>query len=256
MLRFLRERRRHEVTSQPFPEAWLGYLQENVPYYAMLAPTEQTKLRDDLRILIAEKNWEGCGGLTLTDEMRVTIAAQASVLLLGLDHDYYPTVESILVYPEGYVAPDRQRGPDGVVDAWPSARLGEAWLRGPIVLSWSDAEIGGSNSEDGHNVVYHEFAHKLDMNDGAADGVPLLHDQAEVEQYASVMSAEFDHLVRHSGQDQAKVLDKYAATNAAEFFAVCTEAFFEKPVRMRDQHPALYRVLRDYYRQDPAGRLD
>lgn len=248
------ERRRAEIREQPFPEEWLGYLEKNVAHYRYLSEIEQATLRDDLRILMKEKTWEGGGGLELTAEMQVTIAAEASLLLLGLDHEYYPNVESIVVYPQDYVAPARTRDPSGVVDEYGSTRLGEAWDNGPVLLSWSDARDGGRNPTDGHNVVLHEFAHKLDMRDGVADGVPKL-DDAQYETWAEVMSAEFQALVAQTEKGHKSLLDSYGATNAAEFFAVATECFFEKSVLMREHHPRLYSVLRAYYHQDPAHRI-
>lgn len=253
---WFRDRRRKELLAQPFPEAWLAYLQNNVAHYAYLSDAERKKLQDDLRILIAEKNWEGCDGLTLIDEIKVTVAGQACLLLLGLDHDYYPDVESILVYPSGYVAPMRTVGPGGIVQEGQSARLGEAWGRGmPVVISWADAYNGGRNPVDGRNVVLHEFAHKLDLEDGSANGVPELENDPQYETWAEVMSAEYHDLVERSEHGQATLLNAYGATNAAEFFAVATECFFEKSQRMEREHPRLYDVLRGFYRQDPAARI-
>jgi Mlc titration factor MtfA (ptsG expression regulator) len=248
-------RRREEIREQPFPERWLAYLEKNVGHYPSLTESEQATLRADLRILIAEKTWEGGGGLELTEEMQVTIAAEASLLLLGLDHEFYPNVESIVVYPQDYVAPSKSRDPSGVVDEYGSTRLGEAWDNGPVVLSWSDARADSLNPTDGHNVVLHEFAHKLDMRDGAADGVPKLKDDEQYEAWAEVMSQEFAELVEQTEKGHKSLLDSYGATNPAEFFAVATECFFEKSVLMEERHPRLYKVLRDFYHQDTASRM-
>jgi Mlc titration factor MtfA (ptsG expression regulator) len=249
------EHRREEIREQPFPEEWLGYLEKNVAHYRCLSESEQATLRDDLRILLKEKTWEGGGGLELTAEMQVTIAAEASLLLLGLDHEYYPNVESIVVYPRDYIAPARTRDPSGVVDEYGSTRLGEAWDIGPVLLSWSDARSGSINPTDGHNVVLHEFAHKLDMRDGTADGVPKLEDDAQYDSWAEVMSKEFQELVAQTEKGHKSLLDSYGTTNAAEFFAVATECFFEKSVLMQAQHPRLYAALRAFYHQDPASRM-
>ncbi len=255
MFAWFANRRREEIREQPFPEAWLGYIEKNVGHNAYLSESDQATLRDDLRILISEKTWEGGGGLELTEEMQVTIAAEASLLLLGLDHEFYPNVESIVVYPKDYVAPARTRDPSGVVDEYGSTRLGEAWDNGPVVISWSDAQAGSINPTDGHNVVLHEFAHKLDMRDGAADGVPKLADDAQYETWAEVMSAEFQELVAQTEKGHKSLIDSYGATNPAEFFAVTTECFFEKPVLMQEHHARLYTALRDFYHQDPAARM-
>jgi Mlc titration factor MtfA (ptsG expression regulator) len=249
------EHRRQRVVEPPFPEEWLEVLNRNMPVYALLIADEQSRLRDDLRILLAEKSWEGCGGLELTDEIKVTIAAQACLLTLNRKHDYFANVESILVYPTDYHARDRRRDASGVVDETISDRLGEAWSNGPIVLSWFDVQKGGSNPDDGSNVVYHEFAHKLDVTDGEMNGVPLLDDDAQVATWAEVMHAEFENLVAAVEKGHETLLDPYGATNAAEFFAVATECFFEKPMQMLHRHPHLYHVLQGYYHQDPAARL-
>lgn len=247
--------RDHHLLAEPFPSAWLGYLQSNVSLYQTLPAEEQERLRDDLRLLVAHKSWEGCRGLALTEEMQVTIAAQACLLLLGFEgRDLFPNVESILLYPAGYVATARTMSPGGVIYESESARLGEAWSRGPVILSWPDALAGGRNAADGRNVVLHEFAHKLDFRDGAADGVPPLPEAGQYETWASVMSAEYAALVAQSQAGQETLLDWYGATDAAEFFAVATECFFEKPADLAHSHPALYEVLRSYYRQDPAQR--
>ncbi|HLJ56823.1 MAG TPA: M90 family metallopeptidase [Chthonomonadaceae bacterium] len=251
---WIREHHRKELLAAPFPAEWAGYLERNVSHYALLNQEERAKLQDDLRVFAHEKSWEGCGGFEMTDEARVTIAGLACLLVLARPHDYFANVESILVYPTGYVARDRAVGPDGVVREGPSARLGEAWRNGPVVLSWLDVKTGAMNGQDGRNVVLHEFAHKLDLTDGSANGVPRLKDDAQYEQWADVMSAEYERLVRDVEHGHATLLDEYAATNAAEFFAVATECFFEKSPQMRETHADLYEVLKAFYNQDPAER--
>ena len=245
---WLRQRRRRELLATPFPAPWLPYLRDRVPLYTLLTQAEQAKLRDDLRVFTAKHPWEGCGGLNVTDEMKVTIAAQACLLILNIEHDYFSRVPSILVYPSGYSAPAKRLNPDGTIGHGPG-RLGEAWYRGPVILAW-DAVL--QSGRDGQNVVLHEFAHQLDFLDGYADGTPPLPSREAYRRWHEVMAAEYDRLVCESAHGRARVLDAYGATNPAEFFAVATEAFFEKPLPLRDRHPALYAVLRDYYRQDPA----
>jgi Mlc titration factor MtfA (ptsG expression regulator) len=254
MFAWLTEHRRRSILAEPFPEEWLNILSRDMPVYARLTPEEQSQLRDLMRIFIAEKNWEGCGGLTLTDEIKVGIAGQACLLILHFDREIYPNVESILVYPNAFVVNIPNTGPGGVVDESPHGLLGEAWQTGPVIVSWADARSGGMNTHDGRNVVYHEFAHKLDMRDGSADGVPRLEDDARYEEWARVMSAEYADLVKRAEHHQQSLLDPYGAVNAAEFFAVATECFFERSVRMRETHPDLYEVLQGFYRQDPASR--
>ncbi len=223
---------RRELLAQPFPVSWLGYLSANVTQYRSLSNDEQRKLGDITRILIAEKSWEGCGGLALTEEVQVTIAAQAALLVLGFEGEYYRNVETILVYPQGFLVTVRRPGVGGVIEEQTVPYAGEAALRGPVVISWADARRGGIEAGDGHNVVLHEFAHKLDMRDGAADGAPYLRDGAQVEAWSRVMSAEYQNLVEAIAAGAPTLIDPYGATNAAEFFAVATERFFELPRRM------------------------
>ena len=242
---------RREILAQPFPIAWLDYVSANVAYYRHLPNAEQEKLCDITRILIAEKSWEGCGGLALTDEIQVAIAAQAALLVLGFEDEYYLNVETILVYPQGFLVKTQRRGVGGMIVEQTVPYAGEAALQGPVVISWADVRQAGG----GRNVVLHEFAHKLDMRDGAADGAPYLQDAAQIETWARVMSAEYQALVEQTAAGLPTLLDAYGATNAAEFFAVATEAFFGLPDRMQQEHPELYQVLRAYYRQDPAALL-
>jgi Mlc titration factor MtfA (ptsG expression regulator) len=252
---WLKRWRRSRILSDPFPPLWLEHVQRNVPLYALLTQPEQAKLRDDLRVFLAERNWEGCGGLKLTDEMKVTIAAQACLLLLNLEHDFFSRVPSILVYPHAYRDPSGERGSTGIIDEGGSGRLGEAWYRGPVVLAWDAVLAARHGDRDGRNLVLHEFAHQLDFLDGYSDGTPPLSGRAQYRRWHDVMTAEYNQLIKDSHKGRATLLDQYGATNPAEFFAVATECFFEKPVPMKHRHPQLYEVLRDYYRQDPAGRL-
>ena len=225
---WLNRRRRAKLLFQPFPEEWIGYLERNVPLYSRLNERERATLRDDLRILVAEKHWEGCGGLAMTDEIKVTIAAQAAILLLGISHDYFARVMSILVYPTGFRSPEGWMRPDGVVDLTVGA-LGQAWYDGPVILAWDSVLDGGRDPRDGLNVVLHEFAHQLDYLDGMADGTPPLRRKGDYKRWQEVMTREFERLTAEAKVGRPKVLDAYGATNHAEFFAVATEAFFEKP---------------------------
>ena len=251
LLRPVRHARRARLLAEEFPDAWRPVL-ARLPFYVALDERGRARVRDDLRVLVAEKNWEGCGGMELTDEIRVTIAAQASLLLLNIEHEYYRGVTSILVYPSAYRTMPTQ-GPDGVVREG-QANLGEAWRNGPVVLSWDDARRGAIDPSDGHNLVFHEFAHKLDMLDGAADGTPPLDDRGLLRRWVETMTAEFHALRSAAAQGRATLLDTYGATNPAEFFAVATECFFEKSAQLQRRHGALYGLLRDYYHQDPAAR--
>lgn len=247
----LRTWRRRRLLAQPFPPAWEPHL-ARLPFYERMEATSRQRLRDDLRILIAEKNWEGCGGLALTDEMRVVIAATAALLLLGLDHDHYQRVSSILVYPSGWRVPGRM-SPSGELQPERS-HLGEAWQQGPVVLAWDAARHGSFDPKDGHNLVLHEFAHQLDFMDGIADGRPPLRASTDARTWRETLQREFDALTAADDRGKKTLLDPYGATNPAEFFAVATECFFERGPSLRARHPALYDELRRYYGQDPAGR--
>jgi hypothetical protein len=247
---WLKNRRRRRIAAQPFPDAWLEVVHENVPYFALLTTQQQQKLLHDTQIFIAEKNWEGCGGLVLTDEMRVTIAAQACLLVLAIEHDYYASVLSILIYAREFVVSGARRIGGGETVA-ADIRLGEAWYRGPVILSWAEV-LEGCHLGNGRNVVWHEFAHQLDMLDRASDGTPPLPSRQQYEHWAAVMSAELASLRAAIRAHQPTLIDPYGAQNEAEFFAVTTECFFDSPVELASEHPELYGLLAGFYHQDPA----
>ncbi len=240
--------------TEPFPAAWMDILRHNVYHYQQLSAKQQAKLRDHLRIIVDEKNWEGCAGMTITDEVRVTIAAQASLLVLGFEDEYFDAVQSILVYPTAYVAHGHTVTQGGVVLEGQSNRAGEAWHRGPVILSWDGALAGGRHQSGGSNLVLHEFAHQLDMQNGrVADGIPPLNTREEYQRWETVAAGEYAQLVEDCRHGRRTLLDCYGTTNMAEFFAVATECFFERPREMHRRHPQFYEVLRDYYRQDLRG---
>ena len=258
MFQWFANRRRKKLTAVPFPPEWEEIVQHNVAHYCMLEDAERAHLRALIQVFIAEKDWEGCGGFTLTDEIRVTISAQACVLLLNLPHNYYSNVKSIIVYPSTVVPPPRKPGffetsfaP--VEEVHPI--IGQAFQQGPVIIIWDAALHGGRHPELGYNVVYHEFAHKLDMLDGAADGTPPLRNRAEYRDWVWTCSREYLQLRQDAEQGRKSFLNDYGATNEAEFFAVTTEQFFDQPHLMIKHAPDLYRVLKEYYRQDPAKRL-
>lgn len=256
MFDWLKRRARHRLLAEPFPDDWKGILNRNVKQYSLLAKTEQAKLRDDLRVFIAEKNWEGCSGLTITDEVKVTIAAQASLLLLGFQSKSFNMVESILVYPNAFVAPDHTDIGEGLELVGESSNEGEAWYRGPVVLSWPDALAGGRCESGGRNLVVHEFAHQLDMENGdVSDGTPMLANRTQYDRWQRVMQAEYKRLARDCRRRRSTLLDCYGATDIGEFFAVATECFVQQPPQMRQRHPKLYELLSEFFRQDPADRF-
>jgi Mlc titration factor MtfA (ptsG expression regulator) len=250
---WLRRRRRRNLLAAPFSADWLRYLKENVPYYARLSEGAQARLRDDLRVFIAEKTWEGCGGLEVTDEMKVTVAGLACLLLLGREHDYFLRVQSILLYPKGYRAPNHQVLGENLVLEGEAERLGQAVSRGPVILSWAELSDDVRHPGRGKNLVLHEFAHQLDMLDGALDGTPLLEGPEQARRWQKVMTAEYHRLIDEAEQGLPTLLDEYGTTNEGEFFAVATECFFDRPADLRGRHRRLYEMLRDFYRQDPAA---
>ena len=255
--RWLQRRRRRHLLRTPVPAGWNEWLAARVPHHDSLDVSERERLRDLVRVFVAEKHWEGVDGVEVTDEMRVTIAGQACLLLLGLEHDYFSNVDSVLIYPRGFVSvPKQSVDAAGVVHESDAESLGEAWRDGPVLLSWVDSVAGGVNPHDGMNVVIHEFAHKLDLRDGIVNGVPPLKNREEYARWAEVMRREYETLVERSERGRATLLDEYGATNPGEFFAVAVECFFEKPRQMRRRHGEMYGVLADYFGQDPARRLD
>jgi len=257
MFQWLTNRRRKKLVEAQFPPAWEEIIQRNVAHYCMLDDDERAHLCSLIQVFIAEKYWEGVGGLTLTDEIRVTISAQACLLLLGLPHNYYQNVLTIIVYPSTVVPPQRKLGffetpLEPVEDVHPI--IGQAFQQGPVIIIWDAALHGGRHPELGHNVVYHEFAHKLDMLDGAADGTPPLRDRAEYRDWVQTCSREYLRLKHDAERGKKSFLNAYGAASEAEFFAVATEQFFDQPHLMIKHAPDLYRVLKEYYRQDPAKR--
>lgn len=250
----LRKRRRERIRRRPFPDRWADYLEENVPYCALLDPAELLELQGHILVFLDEKSFEGFGGVEITDEIRVTIAAQACVLLLNRETDYFPDLESILVYPAAYEARAIRSGPGGSNIETLETRLGESWSTGQMVLSWDDTLKGAADVRDGHNVVMHEFAHQLDSEWSGGEGAPRLEKRSMYASWARVLGKEFEDLRDDMEHHRRTVLDTYGATNPAEFFAVATEAFFEKPAALKNRHPGLYDELVGFYRQDPAQR--
>ena len=250
LLRHLRSARRRAIYAAPFPDDWIHVLNKNVPLYRALPRELQVELHQRTNVFLGQKRFEGCGGLIITDEIRVTIAAQACVLLLNRDTNYFPGFKTILVYPDTYVAAGVRK--DGLVETLEDdVRLGESWHRGPVVLSWGDVMREASQDRDGHNVVLHEFAHKLDEENDISDGLPVLGNDSQYKSWAEVLSREYSLLQERAEQGENVVLDEYGATSPAEFFAVATETFFEKPIELKETHPLLYGELRKFYKVDP-----
>jgi len=244
-----RERRRARLRAQPFPAAWRRVLRRRVPIAARLPTDLQQRLKRHIQVFIAEKNFIGCQGQSVTDEVRVTIAAQACLLLLGDPRpDYYPRLRQILVYPDAFVV-DRERPHGaGLVQEQRQVLSGESWSQGQVILSWSDVVAGAADPDDGRNVVLHEFAHQVDQDKGVADGQPWRPSAALRRRWTAVMGSAFAHLQ----VEPSAVIDAYGASDPAEFFAVVSEVFFERPQALANEAPAVYAELAKLYRVDPA----
>ncbi len=239
-----KKRRRRRLYKQEFPKKWIEILNNHFALYRYLPDDLKRQLHGHIHIFIDEKNFVGYQGIEINDTIRVVIAAQACILLLNRKTNYYPHLGNILVYPNVF----NHQTDDG--NPQPLGRLGESWSRGPIVLSWLHSEQGAENAHDGHNVVMHEFAHQLDQENGPSDGLPILQ-YNNIQQWSSVLGKEFKALKLKLKLRNKSLLDKYGATNPAEFFAVITEHFFEQPKKMLKKHPELYQELKKYYQVDP-----
>jgi Mlc titration factor MtfA (ptsG expression regulator) len=255
---FWTARRRRKMLERPLGPERERVLEASVPGYANLPEAKRRTLRDFTRVLAAEKSFEGCGGVKVSDEMKLTIAAQAALLVLGLGldplrDDPYPNLQTVLVYPSAFMsAGPRAAGPAGVMSEG-FTNLGEAWHQGPVILSWADAKAGALPGAGGHNVVIHEFAHKLDMLDGSVNGTPPLETADQAQRWREVMTREYIHLSRAAALGVPTVLSTYGATNPGEFFAVASEAFFGLSGELKAEHPELYDTLAGFYKLDPAS---
>jgi MtfA peptidase len=253
MALFGKTRRRKRLRAEPFPDHWRRIVETRVPMVSRLNVEDARELFGHARVLLEEKTFEGAAGLLMRDEVRVTIAAQAAVLLLHRDTDYFGSLTSIIVYPDVYVAADAERVEGGIWSEGDEFRAGHTGqgLRA-LVLAWDEVRTGAANPNDGHNLVLHEFAHQLDFEDGSTDGTPLLETGAQVAAWADVFGAELEALRRAADNGELTLLDPYGAQDPAEFFAVATETFFERGAELRARHAGLYAELQRFYKQDPA----
>lgn len=245
--------RRRALRARPFPDAWRDILKQNVPYVRHLPADLQLQLKRHIHVFIAEKEFVGCAGLNITDEIRVTIAAQACLLLLNKRTDYFPELQHILVYPDSFIVNRERTDITGVMHEQRQVLSGESWTQGKVILSWRDVLAGAAEIDDGRNVVIHEFAHQLDQHDGNANGFPLITNRNLQRRWSEVFSREFRHLQQQVTQQQPATFDYYGATNPAEFFAVVTETFFEQAAKLAAQHPAMYKLLCDFYKVNPLS---
>ena len=231
-------------------ELWQATLAA-LPFLDALAVDEKKRLKSLVEAFLAEKEFSAAGGLELDDAICVAIAAQGCLPILELGLSAYRGWVGIVVYPDEFVVPRRIEDEDGVVHEYDDVLAGESWQGGPLIVSWHDATLAG----DGYNVVIHEFAHKLDMLDGEADGVPALHSGLTREGWDAVFLPAWDDFCARVDAGEETVIDPYAGESPAEFFAVVSEHFFETPAVVAGEYPTLYTLFKAYYRQDPLARL-
>ena len=236
------------------PDDWTSIVEAHVAVWHVLDPGERAHLQSTTDWLLRRKHWEAAQGFALTDEITVTIATQAALLVLGLSVAEFRNVGAIIVYPTTMRSRGVYSGPVwGTVTDSDVPVLGEAHDgRGPVLLAWDQAEEAARHPGSGHNVVFHEFAHKLDMLDDIIDGTPPLERRADLDRWVEVFTEAYEAL--RAGRARPP-LQPYGATNPSEFFAVATEAFFDVPVQLAHHEPKLYEVLRDFFNQDPAARV-
>lgn len=245
--------RRRQISRQPFPAPWRVLLRRQVPGLRRLPADLQLQLKRRVQVFLAEVPFIGCDGLVVTEAMRVVVAAQACLLLLNRSQDGFGQLRQVLLYPAPFLVRQTQPAADGLVQDGAQWRSGESWQQGQVILSWPDVLAGAAQADDGRNVVLHEFAHQLDQANGPANGAPWMAGARRRARWAQVMQAEFEALRARLAAGQATLLDPYAASAPAEFFAVASEVFFEQGPQLAAQHPALFAELRGFYRVDPLS---
>lgn len=254
MFAFVKRKRRTRLRETPLPDAWIQAIERNVIRYNELDSVYKHELFSLIQVFASEKTFVGCAGLEINDEIRATISAYASILLLGRETDIYPDLDQILVYPEPFVVPVHFSIDDsgGLAVHEFEERDGESWQYGSVILSWASVLEATESPGDVPNVAYHEFAHQLDQENGAIDGAPLIKDADMLREWTEVFTREYQSLQAAEREGRETLIDPYGAEHPAEFFAVATETFFDLPKELRAEHPALYDLLRRFYRQDTA----
>ena len=247
MLNWFKNRRRKRILRTPCPPSWNSTLANNVGHFNGLSSAEKNKLKAITQIIVHEKHWEAHDGLEMSDEIKVTIAGTAALLLLGVDGFYFDRVRTVIVFPR----PIRRQTRDGWIVGGESHNAGEAHQSGQVVLSWHDVVSDSRNPFDGHNLVIHEFAHCLDGLDGEMGGNLVFEDSATTKLWQLVCRSECEALSLAAQRGERTLLDSYGATSLAEFFAVSSETFFEMPRELKDEHPELFSLLAKYYHVDP-----
>lgn len=252
MIRFIH---RYLIRKKCFPDNWQRILENEIHYYSILPSILKDELKKHIHILVDEKIFEGCGGLEITESIRITIAAYAAILLLGHSSDYYPLLNAILVYPDDYYAPVYQEDEAGIITEGMEPRSGESWDLGSIVLSWSDIQSDLEQPFNGKNLIIHEFSHQLDDRYGVTAGIDDTGDVLSPNDWNGIIAKYYRELRKIAGRRQRTLLDPYGATHPAEFFAVATECFFENGNKLQFHYPELYELLKNFYNIDPASYL-
>jgi len=247
-----RQHQRNKIINQPFKKEWRKIIQQRMPYFRQMPADLQLQLKQHIQVFLAEKKFIGCNGVKITDDIRITVAAQACLLLLNRKTDFYPKLQTILVYPRAFIKSQQSVQTDGVQRTQKMALAGESWDFGKVVLSWQDTIEGAQVPDDGRNVVIHEFAHQLDQENGKANGAPILDKEQNYKSWSEVFSSQFEQLKMQAQTGRASLFDYYGATEPAEFFAVASEVFFEQAEQFHYEFPKLYQQLTQYYQVDPV----
>ena len=250
---FAKSWRRHRLRSRPFPDKWREHIRLRVPYFSALPADLQLKLKRLVQVFLSETPFIGCNGLEITDEVRVTIATQACLLLLNHRTDYFPNLREVLVYPDRFIVDREAANATGLVTRQRQVLSGESWLTGQVILSWQDVLEDAARPGEGHNVVIHEFAHQLDQETGSANGAPFMSGRSRSASWADVLGREYAELQLRASTGQESLIGDYATTSPAEFFAVVSELFFERPRDLASEHPGLYAEFSNYYRVNPLS---
>ncbi|PCI59832.1 MAG: hypothetical protein COB35_10430 [Gammaproteobacteria bacterium] len=252
LIALYKRKRFKQITSQPLSDEYKQLLFARLPIYKQLSPQLKADLEHKIVCFLHTKQFIGCD-LTITDEIKVTIAAEACLLIINRSSSCYAQLKWIYVYPSVFIAKQAQRNEYGIVSTKHRHLLGESWANGKVILAWDSVESGMANFHDGQNVVLHEFAHQLDQENGNANGAPLLYTKDGYRIWSQVFSEEFKALQQSLAEHKTSLIDRYGATNPAEFFAVVTELFFECPEQLAQQHAELFGLLQNYYRLDPRS---
>ncbi len=241
---------KNRIRSKEFNQQWNTILENRLPVYKKFPDEIKQHLQNLMKVFLHEKTFVGCADLEVTEEMEVVVAAQACLLLLNRTTTEYQDLTTIYLYPTSFKATRQVRDELGLVSTESSHLLGESWSTGKVILAWDDVDKGIRNFTDGHNVVLHEFAHQLDHESGSTNGAPILKTSAAYKSWAYVFGKEFEKLQKNKSSGK-NIIDEYGATNPAEFFAVATETFFEEPMKLYENHQALFEELQSYYHLDP-----